>query len=87
MSNDRRQYDHSQVIHQIISRWDGETEQERYFRLMALRDSIALELVKHRCADCAYIKNGNCTVYNMAISEEHRYVENPCTEYLEIIPF
>lgn len=87
MSNDKRQYDHSQVIHQIISRWENETEQERFFRLTGLQLALSIELSKKRCADCVYIKDGHCTVYNMPISEDYRYVENPCPEHYANIPF
>jgi hypothetical protein len=52
-----------------------------------LQLALSMELSKKRCADCAYIKDGHCTVYNMAISEDHRYVENPCTEHCPDIPF
>lgn len=81
------QYDHSKIINQIVSRWDNETERERYFRITGLYAAIGMELTKQRCADCTYLKNGKCTHYNTEIADEHRYIENPCPEFYAEIPF
>lgn len=83
-----KEYDHSEVVNQILSLWQGETEQERYFRLRALRMGLHLELTRNRCAECEHITGGGvCSYYNAPIAEDDRYAENPCDKFSSDVPF
>lgn len=82
------QHDFSAVTNQIVSKWDGETEEEHYIRLSAIKIAAFFECERNRCINCEKLNsNGVCSFYRMEISNEHKFTANDCDQYIPDIPF
>lgn len=81
------QHDFSEVSNQISSKWQNETDEEHYIRLVSIRASVTLEEWRPRCCNCDNLNNGKCNHYRMEIASEHKFTVNNCDQYREKIPF
>ena len=82
------QHDFTQITNQIISKWDGETDEEHFMRVTSIKVAAFFEADRPRCCDCEHLNNhGICNQYRSKVENEYLYTANDCEHYIPNIPF